>query len=276
MKTLLPKIIGQYINVLSRIAPDKAAELAFYFFSKPRKGFITADNLPPILQSAKIDFLNHNSISFPVYQWKQSGPEVLLVHGWESNAARWEPFIELLVQHNFSVISFDGPAHGMAGGKLFSIPDMAGCIATIQNEFKNPYLIGHSVGGTASVYYQHHFKDAHLEKMAIIGAPSDLNKLIDNYNRLLGFNSKTAGHFRNFFEEKLEGKIEAFSAQRFAESIEIPGLIYHDKADEVVLIDEAHKITQGWKDAVLKTTEGLGHSMHDDTLYRDIIAWLKK
>ncbi|MFN3757264.1 MAG: alpha/beta hydrolase, partial [Flavobacterium sp.] len=223
MNALLPKIIGNYLNAMFRIAPKKATELAFELFSKPRKGFLHPNSLPKILKSSKVDYLTFNQITFPVYQWKRGSEHVLLVHGWESNAARWEPFINLLLEHNFSVTCFDGPAHGMANGKLFSIPEMASFIKIIQDIYEIPYLIGHSVGGTASIYYQHLYKDEGLKKMSVLGAPSDLEKLIDNFQKLLGLHPKMEILLIQYFEEKLKGRVSDFSGKRFVKDFQLPG-----------------------------------------------------
>jgi esterase/lipase len=275
MNTLLPKIIGQYINTLFRVSPEKATELAFELFSKPRKGFFNKNSLPNILKSSKVEYLTCNQKTFPVYQWQQGSEHVLLVHGWESNAARWEPLINLLIQRNFSVTCFDGPAHGMAEGRLFSIPEMASFINIIQNKFEIPYLVGHSVGGTASLYYQHLYKDQGLKKMAVLGAPSDLEKLIENFQKLLGLHPKLGLLLIQHFEKKIEGSVSNFSGKLFVKDFELSGLIYHDELDDVVLLDEAYKIANHWEQVTLKTTRGLGHSMHDETMYLDIIEWLK-
>lgn len=275
MNALLPKIIGRYINILFRVSPEKATELAFELFSKPRKGFFNQNSLPNILKSSKVEYLTFNQKTFPVYQWQQGSEHVLLVHGWESNAARWEPFITLLLQHNFSVTCFDGPAHGMAKGRLFSIPEMASFIKIIQDTYKIPNLVGHSVGGTASLYYQHLYEDQGLKKMAVLGAPSDLEKLIDNFQKLLGLHPKLGILLIQYFEEKLKGRVSDFSGKKFVKDFKLPGLIYHDELDDVVLLDEAYKIANHWEQATLKTTRGLGHSMHDESMYLDIIDWLK-
>jgi len=276
MNKIIPKVIGSYLNTLSGIAPEKATNIAFRLFSKPRNGLLLPNNLPKILRTSKIEYLKFNQLSFPIYQWKRGEEHVLLVHGWESNASRWEPFIKLLLKHDFSITCFDGPAHGMAQGDLFSIPEMAFFIKAIQDKFEIPNLIGHSVGGTASLYYQHSFQDKNLKKLSVLGAPSDLEKLVNNFHKLLGLNEKMKTNLNRHFEEKLNDKIQNFSGKIFTKNINLPGLIYHDEFDDVVLLEEAQKIAMHWQPSILKTTQGLGHSMHDEMMYLDIINWLKK
>ena len=49
---ILTKTIGLYINLLSYIMPDKALVMAYGYFSEPRDGRLSPDNLPGILQEA--------------------------------------------------------------------------------------------------------------------------------------------------------------------------------------------------------------------------------
>jgi pimeloyl-ACP methyl ester carboxylesterase len=42
-----------------------------------------------------------------------------LVHGWESNASRWENLLPYLKKSG-STIAIDGPAHGLSSGKEFT------------------------------------------------------------------------------------------------------------------------------------------------------------
>ena len=65
-----------------------------------------------------------------------------------------------------------------------------------------------------------------------------------------------------------------FSGKTFASSIELEGFISHDKFDDVVLFEEAVKISSAWKKAVFVETNGLGHSMHDHDLYLKIQRFL--
>src|SRR5205085_10246750 len=46
-----------------------------------------------------------------------TGPTILLVHGWEGRGAQLGALVEPLVDAGFSVLTFDGPAHGDSSGK---------------------------------------------------------------------------------------------------------------------------------------------------------------
>jgi pimeloyl-ACP methyl ester carboxylesterase len=69
---------------------------------------------------------------------------LFFVHGWESNASRWENLLPYLKKSGSTIIAIDGPAH-LSSGKEFSIPICR--IHSYCRKFKPQYLIGHSLGG---------------------------------------------------------------------------------------------------------------------------------
>jgi pimeloyl-ACP methyl ester carboxylesterase len=271
---LLAKSLGLYINLLSFVFPKKASQLAYAFFSEPRTGKLSKHKLPEILKEATTETLINGEHTFQVYTWKGNETTLLLVHGWESNASRWENFIPYLKKSGCTIVAIDAPAHGLSSGKEFSVPKYAEFIHLAVEKFRPQYLIGHSIGGNACLYYQYAYPNDAVEKMVVLGAPSDFSILIQNYSTLLSLNSKITkdleDHYINFFKQK----IEDFSGRKFASTFSIKGLIAHDANDDVVSISEGKKIAEAWKSAQFIETKGLGHSMHDDALYQNIYQFL--
>lgn len=270
----LAKSLGLYINILSFVYPKKASQLAYAFFCEPRTGKLSKDKLPEILQEATTETLINGEHTFQVYKWKGNEKTILLVHGWESNASRWENFIPYLKKSECTIIAIDAPAHGLSSGKEFSVPKYGEFIHLAVEKFRPQYLIGHSIGGNACLYYQYTYPNDAVEKMVVLGAPSDFNIIIQNYSTLLSLNSKITkdleDHYINYFKQK----IEDFSGGKFASTFSIKGLIAHDLDDDVVSINEGKKIADAWKTARFIETKGLGHSMHDDDLYQNIYQFL--
>jgi len=245
---LLVKSIGLYINLLSFVFPKKASQLAYAFFSEPRTGKLSKNNLPKILQESQTETFQYKEHHFQTYTWKGNETVILLVHGWESNASRWENLLPYLKKSGSTIVAIDAPAHGLSSGKEFSIPMYAEFIHVVVEKFQPQYLIGHSIGGNTCLYYQSVYQSALVEKMVILGAPSDFKILLQNYITLLSLNSKISealeAHYLNHF--KLE--LEHFSGKLFAEKLDVKGLVAHDVDDNVVLFEEGKKIASKWKD----------------------------
>lgn len=271
---LISKSLGLYINILSYIYPKKASRLAYRFFSEPRDGRLTKETLPVILQEADAEMITHNEFVFQMYTWKGNDTKVLLVHGWESNTSRWELFIHHLKKSGCTIIALDAPAHGLSSGVEFTVPRYAEFINIVVNQFKPNYLVGHSLGGASALYYQSHYPNDHIEKLVLIGSPSDLNVLLTNYKGLLSLNSNVFQLLEKHFFEHFRIKTHEFSGGLFASKVKIKGLVAHDLKDTVVSFKEAEKIASAWPNAEFVVTEGLGHSMHGDELYTKIYSFL--
>ncbi|TDE04637.1 alpha/beta fold hydrolase [Flavobacterium hiemivividum] len=271
---LFTKSVGFYINFLSFLLPKKATQLAYTLFSEPRDGKLSKDKLPAILQETEQETYHHNGAHFQTYTWKGNNTIVLLAHGWESNASRWEKILPYLQKSGSTIIAIDAPAHGLSSGKEFNIPQYAAFIDILVGKFKPQYLIGHSLGGKTCLYYQSTYQNNSIEKTVLLGSPSDFNIILNNYIAMLSLNSIISrgleAHYLNHFKLKLEN----FSGKVFAAAIPTKGFIAHDTEDNVVLFEEGKKIASTWKDAVFIETSGLGHSMHSDELYKKVSQFL--
>lgn len=271
---IFTKSIGAYINLLSFVFPKKASQLAYAFFSEPREGKLSKTSLPAILQEAQSETFQHERHSFQTYIWKGNDSIILLVHGWESNASRWENFLPYLKKSGSTIIAIDGPAHGLSSGKEFSIPQYAEFIHIAVEKFKPQYLVGHSIGGKTCLYYQSIYQNNSLKKMVILGSPSDFNIILNNYITLLSLNAKISKSLEDHYLNHFKLNLEQFSGKLFASKLNIKGLIAHDIDDTVVLFEEGKKIAGAWENAVFIETKGLGHSMHDAELYEKVYRFL--
>jgi pimeloyl-ACP methyl ester carboxylesterase len=256
------------------IQPKKALQLSYALFTNPRIGKILNDQLPEILQNTIKETFQHNEHQFQTYIWEGNDTKILLVHGWESNSARWEKTLPYLQKSGSTIIAIDAPAHGQSSGKEFNVPRYAEFINKAVEKYNPSIIIGHSIGGAACVYHQYLHPETSIEKMVILGAPSDLKTLIDNYIQMLSLNRKMFTLLEKRYLENFNFKLEDFSGGAFAKHIKIEGIIAHDTADTVVAFEEGQKIASGWKKGKFITTKDLGHSMHDDDLYQEIYRFL--
>ena len=271
---LLTKSIGLYINLLSYVRPKKASLLAYKLFSNPRDGRLLKETLPEILQQTETETLAFEDQLFQTYTWKGNSHVILLIHGWESNASRWEKMLPFLQKSGSTIVAIDAPAHGLSAGKEFNVPTYAAFIDIAAAKYKPHAIIGHSIGGAASVYYQYKYQNEKLQKMVLLGAPSDLKTLISNYIKLLSLNAKMGKLLDDHFMDKFQFRLDDFSGQIFGQKLQLKGIIAHDLDDTIVAFEEGRKIAGSWKNATFIETKGLGHSLHDDDLYDRISQFL--
>lgn len=285
IQNIIVKSFGQYLNLLSHLHPQKGYAMAYTLFSHPRNGRLKKEQLPKLLLKAEQQTHFYNDQQFQTYTWQETRGDakrseanddvILLVHGWESNANRWKELLKLLKKTGKTIIAIDGPAHGLSDGREFNVPLYAEFINVVVQKFKPYALVGHSIGGTACAYYQHLYANHPIQKMVLLGAPSDFTVLLQNYISILRLNAKIHNYLIDYTKERFNFNVDDFSAAKFLEKSKIPGLIAHDLDDTVVHFDEAQKIATAWKTAKLIQTKGLGHSMHDNYLYQTVIDFLE-
>ena len=287
---ILTKSIGFYLNVLSYVNLEKAKIQAYQLFSQPRKGKIQKEKLPKTLQSAALETFEYHNEKFQAYIWKgtRGNPEasgerseansevILLIHGWESNASRWKKLLNYLNPLGKTLVAIDGPAHGLSEGKEFNAPKFAEFINIVTQKYQPKTIIGHSVGGAAVCFYLNKYKDKTIEKVILLGAPSDFKIIANNFVKLLSLNNRIKYKLEKYYFEKFSIDINEFSAHKFAQNFTQKALIAHDSEDKVVLIDEGRKYADAWKNAIYIETKGLGHSLHDADLYQKIVAFIEQ
>jgi len=271
---IIAKSIGLFLNLLSYVQPEKASVLAYRFFSEPRTGRLEKNNLPAFLKDHFSETLSHSEHLFQSYVWPGNDNVILLVHGWESNASRWENFLPYLQKTGATIVAIDAPAHGLSSGKELNLVMYAEIIDAAAKRFNPQYLVGHSVGAASCIYYQSKYQNPNIRKIVSLGAPSDLKVIFKNYVSLLSLNTRMSTLMEQYFIDRFRFKIEDFSARIFGSGVKTRGIIAHDANDDVVSFEEAKKIAGSWKNAVFIETKGLGHSLHDDKLYQQVSDFL--
>jgi pimeloyl-ACP methyl ester carboxylesterase len=259
---------------MSFVAPKKATQKAHGYFSEPRKGKFTIENLPKTLKEAESEIIQHNEDIIQTYIWKGNETVILLIHGWESNSSRWKKMLPFLKKSGSTIIAIDGPAQGLSSGKEFTVPKYAEFIDIVASKYKANYMIGHSMGGQTCLYYQYKYQNPAIQKIVILGAPSDFTIILENFISLLSLNRKVKNALINKYTQFLNLNLHQFSSKEFVTKIDVQGLIAHDMEDTVVLFDEGEKIAESWKDVQFIATKGLGHKLHDDDLYRKVSKFL--
>ena len=110
--------------------------------------------------------------------------------------------------------------------------------------------------------------------MVILGAPSDFKIILNNYIKMLSLNTTISKGLETHYLNHFKLQLENFSGKLFASTINTKGFIAHDTDDTIVLFEEGKKIASTWKNSVFIETNGLGHSMHDDELYKKVSQFL--
>jgi pimeloyl-ACP methyl ester carboxylesterase len=271
--SLVSKLYGKMLNLYVIFNSKRAAKKAFHIFCKVRKGGVLA-NQKDYLDAAKHTTHNILGHSIQTYYWKGNGKTVMLVHGWESNTWRWHRLVQYLREADYTIVAFDGPGHGNSSGKYLHIPLYAEVLQSMIKIHSPKFLIGHSYGGMTILYNEYMFPSPITEKIVTIISPSEYHEIMSHFQSLLGFNNKVLSALDTYIQKRFGFSIQEFSTSRYAQSNEKKGLLFHDRFDKIAPYHASQRVHSQWKGSHLRTTEGLGHSMHQDEVNNQIVSFL--
>lgn len=273
VQSFLPKLIGFRLMALYRIQPEKAIHKAFKLFCTPRGGFVKPHQ-KDYLNAHKSEQIQYKKIKIQTYRWKGQGSKVLLLHGWDSHTFRWKDLIKHLQSKDYDITAFDAPAQGLSEGNLLSVPIYNEVLEIMLDKYKPEILIGHSMGGMTAVFNQHLKKNPNIRKMVLLGAPSDLKRIMDGFQKILALSDRFMKAVEEYFKKRYGYGFAEFSTQDFAKNVNIPALIIHDKYDKIVPFTEAEDIHSALINSEIMITEGAGHSLHKSKIYKRVLEFI--
>ena len=274
MKTLIVKSVGSYLNILSYLSKPYAAKKALNLFTKPRKGRVLKHQID-FLDTAFNEELNYEEHPIMTYRWLGKKETILLVHGWESNSYRWRPLVSELLKKGYTVVALDAPAHGRSGSKEFNALLYAEFINVVATRFNPSIIIAHSVGGMATTAFQNKYQLPDLEKLILLGAPSEFKDIISRYVDMLGYNNRISHQLNQVILKRFGVTPDMFSSAKLLNTIQTEGLIIHDKEDTIIPYEDALLINRAYKNSTLISTEGLGHSLNNALVREHIYNFLE-
>ncbi|MDR9401261.1 MAG: alpha/beta fold hydrolase [Psychroflexus sp.] len=274
-KKIITKLLGLWLNLVYLFSSKKAINLLYKLFVKPRKGKLKEEDLTEFLINAQKETIQVGSNHIMLYRWKNSGPRILLVHGWESNAKRWEETVNRLSSKGYEIMALDAPAHGLSKGEVLHVPLYAECINKIQEKYPASIAIGHSAGGMSLIYHNYAYTNSpSFEKLIILGAPSEMTEIINDMAKTLAIRKSFIKDLDLFFKNKFGFYFHEFSIAKFAGQIEAKTLVIHDKYDRIISYSSAKAISKNLKNGRLKSTKGLGHSLNRSKIITHYIDFI--
>ena len=252
------KLIRLAFKVGGHLTPILAGRIAYRLWFTPHR-FKTPASEKSALESADIDYLQHNNHTIATYSWGQAGPLVLLVHGWSGRGTQLGAFVSPLVEAGYRVLSFDAPAHGKSTGKQTNLYEVADTILAIQQHYGAfDSVITHSFGGPCAAVAMR--SGLQTKRIVSISPPATTIGLVEKFSNALRIPEKTANNLVHRIEKTFGTNIwDDVSMVNIAKEITIPGMLIHDCNDNEIPWQESHAIAQAWNNATFIKTSGLGH-----------------
>lgn len=255
------KVIKWVFPKLEKISTRLSGSYFEYIFFTPFR-YKTPEKELEAEATAKLFSVTSEGKKIQCYQWgEDSKPYILVVHGWAGRATQFRRFIPAFNEDGYSVIGFDGPAHGKSEGKRTNIAEFEGVMKAISAIKGNPVaIIAHSFGGGASLYAIS--RGLPVKKLINIASPTIADRIIKNYLRAIGGSWKTGENFKKLIEKKHGKSFEEFTALYLVRHVphDLKLMLVHDEEDKEVEIFHAHELINVFPAARLLATKGLGHN----------------
>lgn len=276
MKNRVFKLIGFGLNIAYKFNPKWAVLKAAKLFSLPQKRPIPLEK-KVFLETAKWEKLELDNKVLQVYKWTEaSSKTVLLAHGWESNAARWQDLIKYLIAEKYLVVALDAPGHGNSDGPLFDQLLYKRAVRILIRKYEAEVVIGHSLGGFTALWGFYDQPVDTVQKLVFMGTPVSMLRYYKGFVQSFGLSKSLKLSFEKHLSNIYGLDINDFSFLNITEGLGVSTLFVHDKEDKIVTYEPTAKMAHQWKNTQLFTTIGFGHSLRDDSVYKAIIKFLKE
>lgn len=272
-------VIRSLFSSLGPIFPNIAANIGVNLFYSPRR-FKPHAVEKKIEQTCKTSFFDSSQGKLKVYHWQGERKEnVLLVHGWEGRATQLYKFVQPLLDEGYSVLAFDGPAHGASEGKKTTLPLFAKTIEDIYKAFDISHVIAHSFGaGATAIAISNGLV---FNKAVLISPPYSVENVVNRFAEFIRIPGEVSKRMHTLMEnDKWHGKSrECFSFSTLGKNITTPLFIVHDKTDKYVLYEDGCKVHESCKNSIFMSTDGYGHNAvirNDDVVRKSVDFLLAK
>jgi pimeloyl-ACP methyl ester carboxylesterase len=180
IRRVLVRALRRSFPHLGRFTPSLSSRLAEALFRTPPKQ-ARLRREERALEDARFSRTPNGGGYIPTWNWGEGSP-VVLVHGWGGHAGRLTEFVAPLVRRGFSVIAFDAPGHGDAGGRHSSLTDFVAAIRAIARKH-GPFeaIIGHSLGAAACALAVR--QGLAVSRVVLLSPPADPEKYSGRFAR---------------------------------------------------------------------------------------------
>ena len=251
------RVIHSLFPTLEKVAPFLANRITAMVFFSPMR-FKAPDKEVEAGEIAEKTTLTSSGKRVQIYRWG-NGPTVLMTHGWSGRGTQFRKFIKPFNEAGYSVVSFDGPAHGKSKGRKTNVTEFHDIIRQLENKY-GPFkaTIGHSFGGVANLFAT--VQGVPISRMIMIATPTIADDIINESIKKLNGSRERGEFLKNFIFQKFGVHFEEVSVLNLIEQIEdVEILIIHDENDREVSMRHPEALIAKFPSANLIKTKGLGH-----------------
>jgi pimeloyl-ACP methyl ester carboxylesterase len=274
----LQRRLRRFYGLVQTLSPSLAARLALRMFLTPPRRKLDAEDAPIVAQAVRT-LVPVGADAFTKWTWGEGAPVVVVLHGWGSHAARFGSFVAPLRAAGFTVVGIDAPAHGASPGRTSDLPRFRDSLVEVLRAHQPVHaIIGHSLGGAATLTMLAETREFHPRKICLFGVPSDMDYILESFAMMLGLKDRALARLRERFARKFGRHAREISIAAAAPHVRVPVMVVHDEDDNVAPIAQGNALAAALPGATVLLTRGLGHSggLRDAETIARVVAFLSE
>ncbi len=253
------KLLQLYFNSLGLLRKKHSAKQLLKLFSTPRSRVIRTKEVE-VLKLAHQSIFSFEGEKIKTYSWGNGKQLALLCHGWESNAGSLGAFVEPLTKAGYSVISYDGPAHGSSEGKQASLLSFKAVASEVIKRYGQPEVaIGHSLGANVVMLLSQN-EQIPFKKCILISPVNKIQTVFNGFKQIFKIPDIIHQEMIALINQKSNYQVNQLLFSEVAKDGAIQkALIMHDLDDKITAFWHSQSLSDAWEKAKLVPIEGSGH-----------------
>lgn len=261
MNTITTSVAAESGHATVAPSAPVSVEAVMHQFFTPRRmpaAVWPAEDQPVTLTvSAPADWPDGRTIEVVCHRMG-TGPAVLLVHGWQSQAADLKGLAKALLAQGYSVWAPDLPGHGHSAGRMLSIPLAAQTLCEIEH-LAGPFhaAVGHSIGAACVV--QGLVQGLATPRVVLIATPTHYGQHARLMADGMGLPAAQWPALLARMEQVTGVAPDAIDMQQQARRLTQRACLIHALDDAIVPLQPALRVAEHWAGAQWHGLQGLGH-----------------
>ncbi|HEY9257715.1 alpha/beta hydrolase [Chitinophaga sp.] len=277
------RMAGTMLSMMSRPFPGVTARLFYRLYCTPPAGKLRSTHeqlrgqaIRQPLQVSSYPFDN-TPLKITTYRWGNTGPKVLLLHGWGGSPFHFKQLITALLANGYQVVTYDAPAHGDSGGKRTNLVQWMHVLEQVmKQEGELHAIIGHSFGALNAALTLSR-KDVSVPKLVLLGAALSAPVFFDEALRLFRIHPVVMPKLMHLIRQRLREDLSEMDLHRYINGIKAGSIwIAYDTTDTLAKATEIDDYLQQYPAIQSLRITGDGHFriMRHEAVLAGILAFL--
>ncbi|NLU91653.1 alpha/beta hydrolase [Chitinophaga sp. Ak27] len=277
------RMAGKVLSAMSRPFPGATARIFYRLYCTPPAGKLRPTHMElrnqAVMQSLQVSSypFDNTPLKVNIYRWGNTGPKILLLHGWGGSPLHFKQLITALLQQGYQVVSYDAPAHGLSGGKRTNLVQWMHVLEQVMQEEAPFYaVIGHSFGALNAALTLSR-KNVAVPRLVLLSTALSAPVFFNEALRLFRIHPVVMPKLQQLIRTRLREDLSDMDMHRYINGIKAEKIwLGYDTTDTLALATEIDDYLQQYPTIQSLRITGEGHFriMRDTKVLNGIMTFL--